>query len=252
MNQLSVIARAARPVLHLLSLVVVASGAAQAAPLTLGGVTIGTLQTEGPIATSNAVTGGANFWANWDLLPGQTAVEESDLRWLQLAHFSVPIGGFPDRPFIDPRNGTNLGVVDADAEPWYDITGPSKAELSLSGGGDDQWIGDGPYAGWGFAPMTFSVSTLLVQVTDWDAKQARILGGLSWGYSLSTAGGNQVSLLPLAELANTVGVRDAFNTQLAVDFPGWSLIVPEPTGAILAATALWGFAVAVRRRGRGA
>jgi hypothetical protein len=219
------------------------SQAATAGVLTLGGTTIGNLVIEGPFVQSDAFTGGVNFWAHWSLAPGQTTVDEANLRWLQLASFSKHVPGFPDRPFIDPRSDQNLGSVLADSEPWYDITGGAKNTLSLTGGGDDPWMGDGPFAQWAFAPLTFTADTLVVLITDLAAKQARVLGGVHWGYTInSIAGVNEVLPTGVTDLSNTAAVRGAFNAQLALDFPGWTLIVPEPSGlvlAMLAALGLW-------------
>ena len=208
---------------------------ARAALLTSGGSTIGTLSTQGPSASSDADSGGVNVWANWTLNAGQTQIDASSLRWLQLASFSIPVPGFPNRPFIDPQSGQILGgTVTADNLPWYDITGDSKTGLSLTGGGLGSWFGDGPFAQWSLGPLTFTADTLVVAVTDLAAKQARILGGVEWAYSIgSIAGVNQVSVTGPIDLANSQPMRDAFNTQLAVDFPGWSLIVPEPATCVL-------------------
>lgn len=221
-----------------------------AAPLTIGGNNIGSIQISGPIAVSSEYNGGANFWANWQLDGGQNQVAEADLRWLQLAQFSKQVNGFPNRPFIDPRSNQSLGDSTADSLPWYDISGDTKAGLAVTGGGDDSWFGDGPYAQWEFAPLTFSVSTLVVSIVDEAAKQARILGGVAWGYSVSNIGGNHVTLINPTDLANTQAVRDAFNTQLALDFPGWSLVVPEPSTWALLLCALAPLAIAGARRQR--
>jgi hypothetical protein len=211
------------------------SGSAYGAVLSLNGANVGTIATEGPSATSTAASGGVNFWAHWQLDSGQGVVNAGDLRWLQLASFSKAVPGFPNpnRPFIDPRSGTLLGGVTADDEPWYDITGATKATLSLTGGGDDPWMGDGPYASWTLGPLTFTADTLVVVVTDWTAKQARVLGGVHWGYSITDATLKQVTPIAVIELTDSKALRDAFNTALALDFNGWTLVVPEPASTVL-------------------
>lgn len=202
--------------------------------MSLAGVPVGTVTADGPYDVSDAFTASVNFWTNWSLDPGQSLVAESNLRWLQLAEFSKPMGGFPNRPFIDPRGGQPLGGTVGDALPWYDISGPTKSELSLTGAGDDSWSGDGPFVDWSLAPVTFSVDTLVVMISDLAAKEARVLGGFHWGYSATTAGGNKLTVIGPTEVGDTQAIRDAFNAGLAVDFPGWTLVVPEPSAYALA------------------
>lgn len=216
-------------------------GEARAASLTWGSQTIGSIHTEGPFVSNTASTGGVNLWAQWQLDSEQSLVNESDLRWLQVASFSTEVPGFPspNRPFIDPRDGTSFGGGNfADDQPWYDITGHTKATLSLAGGGDDAWMGDGPFASWSLGPLTFLADTLVVVVTDWDAKQARILGGFQWGYSIGAPGLNQTTPISVSEFTDLAPVRDYFNTYLAIDFPGWTVVVPEPASALLCIAAL--------------
>lgn len=233
---------------------VAASERVHAGTLAWGGTSVGTLTTQGPFAAPNDFVGGVNFWAYWSLDPLQTKVDAADLRWLQLATFSKAVGSpypNPTRPFIDPLSTQALGSRQADTLPWYDITGLTKGTIAASGGGDDAWMGDGPFAPWGIAPLTFSVQTFVVALLGADSKQARILGGVGWGYTIDTTSGNQVTPLGVTDLSDTPEIRAAVNAALALDFPGWSVVVPEPAGVLspyIAVAMLAAIAWRLRRR----
>ncbi|MGD9647601.1 MAG: hypothetical protein AB7U73_17945 [Pirellulales bacterium] len=223
------------------AIILVTCERAGASTLALGATSVGTLAAEGPFPAPNDFVAGVNFWASWSLDPLQTAVDPSALRWLQIASYSKPIGSpYPDpmRPFVDPLSTQFLGSRPADAEPWYDISGATKASLAIDGGGNDAWMGDGPFAPWGAAPLTFSVETFVVAITDIGAKQARILGGVGWGYSLDTSSGQEIIPHGVVELQDTASLRDAVNAALAIDYPGWMVVVPEPGSLLLLAMAL--------------
>ncbi len=191
-----------------------------------------------------------NFWANWSLLPG-SGVDASELRWLQRVTFSKAVPGVPNpnRAFIDPRSGQPLGSLPegADALPWYDISGLSQASLSLEGGGDDPWTGDGPYAPLNLAPLTFTAETLVVAI-DAIATNAVILGGVRWGYALGGSGGSTAMAFGPVGLADSAELRGDFNAALESDFPEWSLVaVPEPGTLVLALFGLLTLCRAARR-----
>jgi hypothetical protein len=212
---------------------------------------VGALESLGPnLAFASGATGGVNFWASFSLDPGNGLVSESDLRWLQRVTFSKAVPGFPspNRAFIDPRAGQSLGQGAGDGLPWYDVTGPSKGALSLTGGGDDRWMGDGPFAPFDFAPLAFSAETLVVAI-DAFAKTAVILGGVAWGYAISAEEGGRTTASGPFALGDSTSLRAAFNDALAADFPEWVLVaVPEPSSARLGLAAL---AILARaRRGR--
>ena len=226
-----------------------AASHALSVPLRLGDAVVGSLDTLGPSGASTpSGTGGVNFWAHWSLLPGSLPVEEADLRWLQRVTFSKQVPGFssPNRPFIDPQPEHSLGYASADMRPWYDISGSAQNALSLTGGGDDPWMGDGPFAPLTLAPLVFTAETLVVAVNE-AAKQAVILGGAQWGYALAVVGAATPSG-PTA-LADSAALRDLFNAALAADFPGWALVaIPEPTPALLLLVGLLLLAHPARRR----
>jgi len=225
-----------------------AASHALSVPLCFGDAVVGSLTTLGPSVASAPGTGGVNFWAHWSLLPGSLPVEEADLRWLQRVTFSRQVPGFssPNRPFIDPQPEHSLGSASADARPWYDISGSAQNALSLTGGGDDPWMGDGPFAPLTLAPLAFTAETLVVTINE-AAKRAVILGGAQWGYALAVAGAAPPAG-PTA-LADSAALRDLFNAALAVDFPGWALVaIPEPTPALLLLVGLLLLAHPARRR----
>jgi hypothetical protein len=176
-------------------------------------------------------------------------VEEADLRWLQRVTFSKEVPGFPspNRSFIDPRPEQSFGSTSADASPWYDISGSAQNALSLTGGGDDPWMGDGPFAPLTLAPLAFTAETLVVAV-DEAAKRAVVLGGARWGYALAVTGPAVPS--GSTALADSAALRDLFNAALAADFPGWALVaIPEPATALLMLAGLLLLARPARRRG---
>ncbi len=250
MNQLYVCARAYCSIFAGALFVMAGAQVADAAALSVNGTSVGSITAIGPQTVSTAVSGGVNFWAAWDFDSGQSLVDPGDVRWLQLASFSQDVDGFPDRPFIDPLALDGFAGSDFDALPWYDITGPTQASVTLNGGGDDAWMGDGPYAAWSLGPVTFSVDTLVVRITDAIAKQARVMGGIHWGYSITGVDSKLVSAIGVTDLSDSAALRDAFNTALAIDFPGWTLVVPEPQTLVLALSAGMWVAIWTFRRWR--
>jgi hypothetical protein len=231
-------------------LLLAARASALTIPLALGPTTIGTLTTIGPqVANTPSATGGVNFWASWSLLP-ESAVDASELRWLQRVMFSKAVSGFPNpnRAFIDPRPGQPLGSLPggADALPWYDISGQSQGSLSLEGGGDDPWTGDGPYAPINLAPLTFTAETVVVAI-DATETNAVILGGVRWGYALAGTSSSAMAFGPVG-LADSAELRGDLNAALESDFPEWSLVaVPESGTLVLALFGLLTLCRAARR-----
>jgi hypothetical protein len=204
--------------------------------LTFDGVTIGTLTAQGPIVNQDTFQGGVSLWANWTLDPLQTQVNAANLRWLQVVVYSQDVGSpYPEpmRPFIDPLPYQSLGLQKADNLPWYDISGATKGSLAVTGRGIGPWMGDGPFAPWGYAPLTFLAETFVVAITDEANKQARLLGGIAWGYSLDSPSGKNTTAISASELGNTADVRAYVNAALSLDFPGWIVTVPEPSSAAL-------------------
>lgn len=211
--------------------------------LRLGAQAIGILSTEGPVvATAPSGTAGVNFWASRSLAAGVSPLTDADLRWLQRSVFSKPVTGFPDRPFIDPRHGQPIGGGAADAEPWYDVSGPTRSSLSTIGGGDDAWMGDGPYAPRSMAPLEFVAETMVVAI-DALRREVVLLGGVRWGYALTAAGATPLGPDPLIADA---ALRTAVNAALKADFPDW-WIVPETRAALLVLSGLAILGVRQRR-----
>jgi hypothetical protein len=217
-------------------LALAAGRASQAGSLTFDGVTIGTLTTQGPFIDQDGFQGGVSIWANWTLDPLQTLVDASNLRWLQVAVYSQDVGSpYPEpmRPFVDPLPYQWLDLYKADNLPWYDISGPTKGALAVTGRGGGPWTGDGPFAPWGYAPLTFLVETFVVAITDEANKQARILGGVAWGYSLDSSWNQNTTAIKATELGNTADTRAYVNAALALDYPGWIVTIPEPSSIVL-------------------
>lgn len=218
-----------------------------------GGAPFGTITTTGPNMFSNGTVGGVSFWANYTLNGGQTTVNPANLRWLQLVTFSKNVNGFPNRPFIDPVNGQNIGGGNTgDNLPWYDITGNTMAGVSAAGRGVGTWMGDGPQAPWTLAPLTFTAETVVVQIIDAPSHVAEILGGDQWGYGITSPGGvNTVTPIAASALTVNQNLINQFNTGLTNDFNGWSVIIPEPSTITLALIAIAGLAATKARRKKG-
>lgn len=207
-----------------------------AGTLSLGGTQVGSLTTQGPAVRQDAFQGGLNFWANWSLSPQQSLVNPDNLRWLQLTRFSRAVGTpYPDppRPFVDPLSNQKIGVQTTDSLPWYDVTGPTQASVAVQGRGLGAWLGDAPSAPWNLAPIEFIADSLVILITDADAKRIRILGGVRWGYALDSPTGKHTTAMALTELGDTAELRAATNTALALDYPGWTVVIPEPASFML-------------------
>src|SRR5438067_12176568 len=120
---MSAISRRYRFIIALFVVIALGTGA-WAAPLVVGSITVDQNTTK-----NDGTIGGSDFIAHFNLnaaFDTQTCCAKSDLHWIQLVTTSKKIpGNFPDpnRPFIDPRSGQNIGGGQTgNGTPFYDIT----------------------------------------------------------------------------------------------------------------------------------
>jgi len=189
--------------------------------------------------------------------------DSGDLRWIQLVTSSTETGFTPDpnRPFIDPREGQNIGGGNGNNTPFYDATYTDTTYATQKTDGSGSVLYDKPAVNLTRAtpeaPYSFEAMSLLVCVNE--DQTMTILAGLEWGFYFDDQG--TVSLKTANQLGDTAGVRDAFNTALALDFPGWSIVerpedcgckgvreTPEPSALCLLGLGLLGVPVFGRRR----
>src|SRR5437762_1873312 len=199
---------------------------ALAAPLVVGTITVDQNTTK-----NDGTIGGSDFICHFDLnatFDTQTCCAKSDLHWIQLVTTSKKIpGNFPDpnRPFIDPRSGQNIGGGQTgNGTPFYDITVDKTADF----GDNTKWrregtgtfLGDGPQNLLSEKPFMFMAESLLICQKP-TTMMMGILGGVKWGYNI--AADSSVSVLPPMTLMETQDIRDRFNTALGLDFNGWTI-----------------------------
>lgn len=238
------------------------AASASAGVLNVGEITLFRHQTQ-----TNGMEITARFDPNGSFAE-QDCCNAADLRWIQVVSTTARAGFSPPgdlRPFIDPRNGQNIGdPLTGDALPFYDVTytGDPAANPSLGiQRGTGSHIYDAPALNNPASrPNTFCADTLLVCLKPGTMMMA-ILGGFTWGFDI-TAGG-AVTLKNPSQLGDSADLRAKFNTALGLDFPGWSLIsageawpdagplivtttVPSPAGITVLAMA--GIAATRRRR----
>jgi hypothetical protein len=182
-----------------------------------------------------------------------------NLRWLQLVNSSTATGftPTPNRPFIDPRQGQNGG----DNLPYYDFTYPTSA-LTTANNGVGPYIFDKPAVNNNRAvtgtPYSFTADTVLVCIYDSSGNPIKltILGGFEWGFTIASDGGMPASYAvaarPITPLADGLALRNSFNTALALDFPGYTVVpcagttcdgvtfalVPEPSTWLFSGVAI--------------
>jgi hypothetical protein len=221
---------------------------------------------------------GVTITAHYNI-PDPTALSDccdpSDLRWMQLVTSSTGTGftPTPNRPFIDPRQGQNIGAGVGDNLPYYDVTYPDNTLTGINNG-VGPYIYDMPAVlnmrAVPGTPYTFVADSVLVCIYDsaTNPVQLIILGGFQWGFTI-TATNNvpgpgvtyQSTPMPIMQLGNNA-LRGAFNTALAVDFPGYTvvnsagtpcedcvfLLTPEPASSWLILLALPALIILARRR----
>lgn len=203
--------------------------AAQAALMNVGQIDV-----DRYMAMGNGVEITAHFTTN-AAFNDQTCCRAEDLRWIQRVSttrrtgFSPPPADqVPPRPFIDPRNGQDIGGgTMGDNLPFYDVTYAmdpvTNPATPLVQNGSGRFIYDKPQLNAATSrPNTFCAETLLVCLKPGTMMMA-ILGGFSWGFDIN-ADGSTVTPKATMALSDTMATRDAFNTALGLDFPGWSII----------------------------
>jgi hypothetical protein len=235
-----------------------AAASAFAAPV--GTITIDTYTSDQPDNTS-AGQSGATITAHYNISNNAALTaccDPANLRWLQLVTSSTATGftPTPNRPFIDPRTGQNIGSGVGDGLPWYDVTYPDNT-LTTINNGLGPYIYDQPRVNNTRAVVgtdySFLAQTLLVCLYDnaSDPKKLTILGGFQWGFTITNNGGAPAtyttSIMAARALADAAAIRTAFNTALTADFPGYQVVtctgtncenvtftfVPEPSTWLL-------------------
>lgn len=195
---------------------------------------VGQIDLDRYMAMGNGVEITAHFTLN-AAFNDQDCCREEDLRWIQRVSttrrtgFSPPPEDqVPPRPFIDPRQGQNIGGgMMGDNLPFYDVTYAmdpvTNPATPLIQNGSGRFIYDKPALNAPTSrPNTFVAETLLVCLKPGTMMMA-ILGGFKWGFDIN-ADGSVVTPHPTMPLSDTMAIRDAFNTALGLDFPGWSII----------------------------
>jgi hypothetical protein len=237
-----------------------------------GAQNVGTIFIDRYQAFSGGGLGGVDLRAHFTLnanFPNQDCCQAGDIRWIQRITSSAATGFTPNpnRPFIDPRQGQNIGGANVgDALPFYDVTYANQNDANNDNNrlanGSGSVLHDSPRVLLARGPYTFFAQTLLVCMEA--GMQLGILGGFSWGFTIGAAPGNAVTPTPIAALADGAALRNDFNTALAADFPGWSIVAantlwpvttvptvnvaPEPSSVVTLATGLVMLVYVGRRR----
>ncbi|MGH7215570.1 MAG: hypothetical protein ACREIT_12460 [Tepidisphaeraceae bacterium] len=202
------------------------------APLTIMGKQVGQIDVDRndplnvTITPGNLSARGLTFIAHFtlsDAFAMQDCCKASDLRWLQRAITSKALPGFPNTDFIDPQQGRQItsGGLLADGLPFNDATFPSLANANNNTNrrqnGSGSHIKDQPFNLVSEAPFEFTGQSLLVCMEE--NMMLGILGGVEWGFTVNAQG--VVTPKAPSNLADGAALRDAFNKDLARDFPGW-------------------------------
>jgi hypothetical protein len=121
--------------------------------------------------------------------------------------------------------GQDLGGAGVgDGLPFYDITYNSVADRNTPANevhnGSGPLYNDSPRVLLTRGPYSFMAETLLVCIEP--DMMLGILGGVKWGFDIAA---DMTTVTPHAMMAlgDTMAIRDAFNTALALDFPGWTI-----------------------------
>jgi hypothetical protein len=150
--------------------------------------------------------------------------------WIQLTSISKDIDGLtpkPNRPFIDPREGQNIGGGQkGDNTPFYDITVNDFADVldpkKWLRDGSGKYIADKSGGSLANAPFTFTADTLLVVnlgVSDSTGVTVLgILGGFEWGYQFTKDKKVILDPMKVTQLTDSRALRDKFTTALEKDF----------------------------------
>lgn len=213
--------------------------ATKAQAATLNGATI-TVDDYEPVIKNGL--GGANFIAHYALnscSSPHNCVTTSSLHWIQLTTTSKQYGpGFPNpnRPFIDPSPGQNIGNGQVgNATPFYDITVSNINNFTdynkWQRDGSGKYIGDSALAPLTDGLLSFTADSLLVSLQG--NQIGGILGGVQWGYTIS-ASQTMVSTLPLVTLSDNAALEQQFNTALALYSPSLSI---KPTNQLFSSQA---------------
>lgn len=215
--------------------------------------------------------GGVTVQMHYSLGPGytnQNCFTTNDLRWLQRVVSSTNTGftPTPNRPFIDPRTGQDIGGTNGDSLPFYDVSYTDAGLSNWLQNGSGQFMFDMPAVLQSRGPYSFTAETLLVGIGP--GNMLGVLGGVRWGFTISNDMLTVTSLgsIPLnsGDMLLDSQLLTNFNTALALDFPGYSVkssaelwsaerpyfvVIPEPDGGLLL-LALVGFALVVMARRR--
>lgn len=234
-----------------------------AGSLLLGNLNVGSITVDRYQRFNDGTLGGVDFIAHYDLNANwsmQTCC--SDLRWLQRVTSSTDTGftPSPNRPFIDPRMGQNIGGPTPDNLPFYEFTGPN---INNSGtrDGSGRYIFDSPRVLLSRATpgMDYMFCAESLVVCNAGNMMLGILGGISWGFTISTTDNMNYTVTRKAVemLTDSQALRDSFNTALMLDYPGWTIkdpatlwpdLVPLPPASALGSTGLAAVVLTRRRR----
>jgi MYXO-CTERM domain-containing protein len=229
--------------------------AAHADPLNIGSIVVDTYS-----SYSNGTVGGVTFTIHYQLNDNfnkQTCCTLDSLHWIQLVTSSAATGftPTPNRPFIDPRQGQDIGGGVGDGLPFYDVTYTNSTLATQKVDGTGPYVYDKPAVLLTRGPYSFTADTVLACV---EGNHMCILGGVQWGFTIG-ADQTTVTALPMTDLSDTAALRDAFNTALAQDFPQYGFEAcdcdntvtrptPEPSSLVLGSTGLAGLLLLRRRR----
>lgn len=213
-----------------------------------------------PYSDAKGGVGGVTFTMHYQLNDNfnkQQCCTLDSLHWIQLVTSSDGTGftPTPNRPFIDPRQGQDIGNGVGDGLPFYDVTYTNSTLTTQKVDGTGPYVYDKPAVRLTRGPYSFVADTVLACV---DGNHMCILGGVEWGFNIA-ADQTTVTARPMTDLADTAALRDAFNTALAKDFPAYGFEpcncdntvtrpTPEPSTLILGSTGLAGLLLLVRRR----